>query len=546
MSARILCVEDEADLRADLADELRDAGYEVLEVADGRAALDALPQFAPDLVLCDINMPRMDGLAVLEAVRARGDRLAAVPFVLLTAYGEKHQILRGRALGADDYVVKPADFDLLISTIRTRLASVSRTRQQLQLRSNGSHDTTQRPLPELPDADDLRARLPALQARGYTLLLGAAQDRPMADDAQRLAERSTSLHHVREWVDSLAPGAEWFGTNRRCIAAVWPDPELQPLLSEWLSQPLRRGEWSLPPVLVVSAHEPGSNVLDELAEAEYALSLSLVRAGPQCTTVDAVRRKELRAMRFIEKQLPSAIARDALELYFQPKYALSEPRIVGAEALLRWTDPSLGSISPALFVPTAERCGLIGELGDWVLRHAIWALARLRSHGIDLRIAVNISAIQLRDELPAHVEQLLKEASVEPKWLEIEITETALLGDLPHAAAIARRLRALGIKLTVDDFGSGHAGFGYLRELPLDALKLDRSFVAELETNEADRRITESILGLARSLGLETVAEGVECEAQRSLLRSLGCDAIQGYLAARPMPLSALIERLQP
>lgn len=246
----------------------------------------------------------------------------------------------------------------------------------------------------------------------------------------------------------------------------------------------------------------------------------------------------------LEHQLRAAIDQDALRLHFQPQVRAEDGWVVGIEALLRWGEGA-ASVSPVRFVPVLEASGLITRVTQPVLREACAALAAMRARGFaDLRMAVNLSARQLRQpELLGQIEAVLAEFDLRPEQLEIEITESTLL-DNEQCQHNAAELAALGLRLAIDDFGTGYSSLTYLKRFDVDALKIDRSFVQDMLDDRDDAQIVRAVLGLASGLGIESVAEGVELAAQRAQLRSQGCDLIQGYLIARPMPLPELLDWL--
>jgi len=244
---------------------------------------------------------------------------------------------------------------------------------------------------------------------------------------------------------------------------------------------------------------------------------------------------------FLRRELPRAIAADTLDLHYQPIVASNGARIVGVEALLRWNHPQRGAIGPALFVPVAERMGLIDRLGAFVLRRA---LKDAKSWPDDLYVAVNLSPLQVRDRTIVEiVRSALEETGVSPSRLMLEITEGVLIDNPEEMLKRIEDLHRLGVRIALDDFGSGYSNLGYLQRFPLDKLKIDRSFVTALGKSSNGGVIIQAIVALGRALGLSVLAEGVETEEQRVLLRLAGCDEMQGFLFAKPAP-SKSIERL--
>ena len=239
-----------------------------------------------------------------------------------------------------------------------------------------------------------------------------------------------------------------------------------------------------------------------------------------------------------EMLLRKAIEQDGLVLYCQPELSLLTHQIIGLEVLVRWRHPTLGLLRPDAFIGLAEETGLILPLGRWVLRETCRQLAAWQRAGLEVpRVSVNVSARQLLTGIVGELAAILADTGVEPSSLCLELTESALLHDVTTAAAVMGALTDLGVTLSIDDFGTGFSSLAYLQRLPLHQLKIDRSFVVNLRTEEG-RAIVSAVVGLAQALHLETVAEGVEDNDQERLLTRLGCQGAQGYLYARPFPLA--------
>ena len=243
----------------------------------------------------------------------------------------------------------------------------------------------------------------------------------------------------------------------------------------------------------------------------------------------------------IERKLRHAIARNEFALVFQPQFSAGSRQPTGVEALVRWHHPSDGIIPPDRFIPVAEETGLIVDIGDWVLRNACREMKHWQDAGLQpLRIAVNVSARQLRRrDFCDAVAGALAETGLPAELLELEITESAVMEDPEEAVALLQRLGRMGLTLAIDDFGTGYSSLAYLKLFPIDHLKIDRSFVRDIEHDLNDRAIAFSTIALAHSLGLNVIAEGVETEDQLELLRSNGCDEVQGYLFSKPLSSAA-------
>jgi diguanylate cyclase (GGDEF)-like protein/PAS domain S-box-containing protein len=236
-------------------------------------------------------------------------------------------------------------------------------------------------------------------------------------------------------------------------------------------------------------------------------------------------------------QLRSAIAKQELSLHFQPKVHLSTGSLLEVEALCRWESLVLGNVAPAEFIPLVEASDLVRPLTEWTLREALQHCRQWRKRGHLLNVAVNLSARHLQEEgFSEWLAGLIASCEAAPGWLELEITESAIMTDTARALATLRAVRELGVTLSIDDYGTGYSSLAYLQKLAVHRLKIDRSFVAGMESSQHDRLIVKSTIDLAHQLGLEVIAEGIETQGQYALLQTMGCDVGQGYLIARPMP----------
>jgi EAL domain-containing protein (putative c-di-GMP-specific phosphodiesterase class I) len=248
----------------------------------------------------------------------------------------------------------------------------------------------------------------------------------------------------------------------------------------------------------------------------------------------------------LEADLRAAVANGEFTLHYQPQVNLFTGELVGLEALIRWQHPSRGAVSPAAFIPLAEECGLIVELGDWVLQSACKQIRAWSDAGLaPAQTAVNISAVQLsRGHLLASVKSAVAQAGIAPELLELEITESFVMAEREQSFKSLADLRAFGVRLSIDDFGTGYSSLAYLQQLAVHKLKVDMSFVREMMRNGGDAAIVKAVIALGRSLGLEVIAEGVEEEAQALYLRQLHCDAMQGYLVSKPLPAAQMTDYL--
>ncbi|MBV8123400.1 MAG: bifunctional diguanylate cyclase/phosphodiesterase, partial [Paucibacter sp.] len=286
----------------------------------------------------------------------------------------------------------------------------------------------------------------------------------------------------------------------------------------------------------------GTDVGTLMSRAELAMyAAKRQQLGSQCFSpgLDATSQESLSLL----GELRNAVETEALRLYLQPKIDLRSGRVNGAEALLRWEHPSRGLVQPLQFIPFAEQTGFIRVLTQWVLTATVRAWAELTARGHrGLRISVNLSTRDLMDQdLPLKLVETLKNHGATPQALCLEITESAIMDDPLRALQTLEHLSAIGFKLSIDDFGTGYSSLAYLKRLPVDELKIDRSFVMALEQDLDDARIVRSTIDLAHNMGLTVVAEGLESAKVWKLLSALGCDEGQGYFISEPLPAAAFM-----
>jgi diguanylate cyclase len=242
------------------------------------------------------------------------------------------------------------------------------------------------------------------------------------------------------------------------------------------------------------------------------------------------------------RSLREAVELRQFELYYQPKIDAKSGKITAAEALIRWQHPTKGLILPGVFIPVAERFGLMGAIGHWVIEDACRQSRAWRDQGLRMRVAINLSAQQMRqDDIAQRIGEALKRHRIDPTSITCEITESAAMEDTRTTQTTLKELGELGVHISIDDFGTGYSSLSYLRQLPAEELKIDRSFVVDIDSSPDARAVVDAVVKLAHALGLKVVAEGVENLRQQETLVQLGCDELQGYLFARPMTARALL-----
>jgi diguanylate cyclase (GGDEF)-like protein len=304
---------------------------------------------------------------------------------------------------------------------------------------------------------------------------------------------------------------------------------------------LERGELALSCSVGIAMYPEHGAMSTMITHAQAAMTAAKGAGGSSHAFFEATLVKGLRDKVDLLRDLRRALELDQLELFYQPKIHAPTGEVTGAEALLRWHHPSRGMVSPDVFIPLAERYGLINTLGRWVVDEACRQIHAWRDQGLRMRVAINLSAHQLRQtDLAEQIDAALKRHEINPGLLTCELTESSAMEDVETTMRVLRQLDQVGVHLSIDDFGTGHSSLAYLRTLPAHELKIDRSFVLDLETSDDARKVALAVVNLAKALNLKVVAEGVETEGQNRLLREFGCDQLQGYLFAKPMSAKAL------
>ncbi|MCH7342803.1 EAL domain-containing protein [Pelomonas sp. CA6] len=369
-----------------------------------------------------------------------------------------------------------------------------------------------------------------------------------------LREVAQRMRRVLRASDTLARlGGDEFAVLLRDQSDAGHTLAVAQKLVDTLSQPWQTRHHEIFPgasIGIVFAPHDGEDADTLMRHADMAMYRAKEAGRSTYAVFDARMAHQMEEKTLLHGRLKRAIEGNALRLHYQPQLCARSGQVVGVEALLRWSDPELGEVTPGRFISVAENSGLIQRLGDWVIEAACAQIARWRWQGLALRVAVNVSAHQLRQpHFADRLQQSLERWDVPPSLLELEITETAAMTHREQAEVLLGRLAEMGVALALDDFGTGYSSLGHLRQMPVTRLKMDRAFIQGVTHDEADATLTRAIIGLARTLGKTVVAEGVETEAQRDFLQREGCDELQGWLFARAVPaeeVPALLGRLNP
>ena len=340
-------------------------------------------------------------------------------------------------------------------------------------------------------------------------------------------------------------GGDEFAVIQEHVASSADVRALATRLIDAFKEPIDIGEQRWFSTISLGASLSGGIGIDQqqlLKQADLALYEAKERGGNAVSLYHPTMSLRQTHRFGLQQDLREAIAQDELVLHYQPKVWIEDSSLAGYEALLRWSHPERGAVSPSIFIPAAEDCDLIAPLGELVLRKACTQLAAWKQDGFDpAPIAINVSAAQLlRQDLAGLIKRTLDETGVSPHLLELEVTESMLVEHSRRVRDLLSELRALELGITLDDFGTGYSSLGYLQSFPIDKLKIDKTFVQPIQDPDEDIAIIRAIVAMAHSLGIKVVAEGVETEAQHKVLKTAGCDQIQGYLISKPLPPMAL------
>jgi diguanylate cyclase (GGDEF)-like protein len=551
---RVLIVEDSENDAELLLSELRRGGYEPTHerVETAKAMSAALDRQVWEIAFGDYSMPHFNGVAALKLLRARELDL---PFLFVSGTIGEDIAVEAMKNGANDYIMK-GNLKRLLPAVDRELKEAGGRREHRQAEETIRYLAYYDSLTGLPNRASLLDRLRQAisdsqrDKKSVALLLMDLDHFKEVNDTlghhrgdRLLQEVGSRLQTALRPSDVVARlGGDEFvvmlplsGSGDAVLVAQKVMTALEP---PFIIEGLPVAVEASIGIAIYPDHGPTPDDLMQRADvAMYAAKQS----GSGSIIYDAKLDQHSPRRLALMGELRQAIEQNQLLLHYQPKIDLKTRRIIGVEALARWKHPAHGFIPPDEFIPPAERTGLIKPLTLWIFNKAQRQCLASRREGNQLTMSVNLSARNLLDpHLPEQLGKLLQTSSGVSEGLELEITESAIMADPGRALESITRLRALGIRFSIDDFGIGYSSLAYLKKLPVDSIKIDKSFVINMAGNQNDAVIVRSTIDLAHNLGLKVIAEGVENKDLWDRLSALGCDEAQGYYMARPMPAEDL------
>ncbi|MDZ7782767.1 MAG: EAL domain-containing protein [Halioglobus sp.] len=570
--AKILVCDDDQNVRLLTRQCLEAEGMAVIEATDGLDAIDKFVRERPDLVFLDVEMPGMTGLEACQRIRQmpQGE---AVPIMIVTGSDDRKSIDQGFEAGATQYKTKPVNWSLLGRDVQYMLRASNAfnalKRQEDRLRYLAYYD----PLTSLPNRRSFNEQLNRIikraqrhersaallfidldhfkrindsigHARGDRLLVEIAKRLTMElreDDAINYFSETNAVDLAEDGraTEIARLGGDEFTVVLSDVADLVDIEKVARRILDSLSRPVALQSHNpvvTPSIGIALYPQDGTDADTLVRNADTAMYVAKAE-GRACFRFynEEMNARAVEQLK-MEEELRDAMRNHELELRYQPQIDSNTGEVVSMEALVRWKHPTRGMVSPVEFIPVAESTGQIIELGEWVMAEVArnclyWDELGLKS----FRVCVNISPLQFNQRnLPEWVAQFLDQSGLPPERLELELTESAIMTDAETNIARLCELKALGVDLAVDDFGTGYSSLSYLKRFPIDTLKIDQSFVSDLDTPDG-AAIVDAILALANTLNLRVIAEGIENERHLSYLVRNHCDLLQGFYFSRPL-----------
>ncbi|MFN6517085.1 MAG: EAL domain-containing protein [Nostoc sp. CreGUA01] len=593
----ILIVDDMPDNLRVLSSILTREGYNVRKALNWQMALTATQTVLPDLILLDIMMPEVDGYEICQTFKA-WELTADIPVIFISALDDVFDKVKAFRVGGVDYITKPFEFQEVLVRVQNQLALRSARLEILKLNVELEHRVKQRTwelentLQKLQEEIISRQKLQSqildialhdsltglpnrvLFIRQLKNALNRAKQEPNYQfavlflDCDRFKVINDSLGHLvgdelliaiaRRLQTCLIPidtlarlGGDEFGILLENITDINIAIQVAERILQQLSLAfkLSRYEVFMNASIGISW---GNKNYDRpeylLRDADTAMYRAKAQGRAKYYVFDPAMHQEAIQLLELENDLRRAVERQEFLVYYQPIVCLTTGRISGFEALVRWRHPIRGLVSPIEFIPVAEETGLISAINTWVLQSACHQLSIWQHHPITpepLSISVNLSArLFSQPNLVDQIDRIIYENQINPEHLQLEITESVIMENTNAIKIILEQLKQRQIKLIMDDFGTGYSSLSYLHSFPLNALKIDKSFVKRMQENEENMGLVPAMIGIANSMGMSAIAEGVETQEQLAQLRNLNCDFAQGYLFSKPIEEQLVLKLL--
>lgn len=587
----ILVVDDLADNLQILANTLSKQGYQVRCAKNGSTALRGASTILPDLILLDIKMPDIDGYEVCQQLKANKET-CDIPVIFLSALDDVLDKVKAFEVGGVDYISKPIQVKEVLVRVKNQIALqlakaeitelnqdlerrvyqrtiklktvVQKLRQEINERQRVQqqliHDALHDSLTGLPNRTLLTERIEFTIAHAkrnpdykYGLLFIDLDRFKVINDSlghsigdQLLIAVSNLLQECVRENDLVARlGGDEFVILLDGIKSVQDATSIGERIQQKMRSPFdleSQNIFTSASIGIVFGSTEYSNPADLMRDADIAMYRAKDKGKARYTIFDQTMYDETLKLVELENSLRFALKRNELTMHYQPIISLDNNHLVGFEALIRWQHPERGAISPVEFIPIAEDTGLILDIGEWLLKEACQQLQTWRQQFASvpqinsLKMSINLASQQLQEpEFIQKLDQILLETGLEGSSLRLEITESVLIEPEGTIQNTLRQIKNRNIKLSIDDFGTGYSSLSYLRRFPIDNLKIDRSFINQMNLDSENFEIVRLIITLAKTLGMKTISEGVETALQLNQLKGLGCEFAQGYLFSIPL-----------